>query len=212
MKTRLILLFTVLSLGILSCSKYPADTGRLTEDFVVYTKYNTANNFQQYTTFAIVDSIDYISPKDSGRYLNPQISGLLERISSNMVARGYTKVSHDQQPDLGITVSAVKTTTTTVYYPGWYWDDPGYYNPYYWGYPGYGYYYPFYPTYISSYSAGSLIIDLIDFKNPTPDNKYAVEWSVFIRALLTGNHTDSQIQTAIDQAFTQTPAIKKTSK
>jgi hypothetical protein len=205
MKTKLFIIIAAISMAFASCTKYPPDSGRLTEDLVVYTKYNTSANFNQYKTFAIVDSISYVSTIDSGKVMNDNTKAVLDRIVKNMESRGFSKVSHLNNPDLGINVGVVKTTNVDVYYPGWYW---GYYDPYYWGYPGGGYYYPYYPTYITSYSAGSLLIDLVDFKNPTADNKFPVEWMVFIRALVTDNHSISQIQTSIDQAFTQTPAIK----
>jgi hypothetical protein len=208
MKTKLLIIVAAISMAFASCSKYPPGTGRLTEDFVVYTKYNTSANFNEYKTFAIVDSISYISTRDSGRVLNDNARAVLNRIVSNMESRGFTKVSHTEHPDLAIEVGAVKTTNVDVYYPGWYW---GYYDYYYWGYPGSGYYYPYYPTYISTYNAGTLLIDMVDFKNPTADMKYPVQWMVCIRALLTSDHTISQVNTSIDQAFTQTPAIRTSS-
>jgi hypothetical protein len=207
MKTKLLIVIAAISMAFASCTKYPPDAGRLTEDLVVYTKYNTSANFNLYKTFAIVDSITYVSTIDSGKVMNDGTKAVLDRIVKNMESRGFTKVNHLAQPDLGINVGVVKTTNVDVYYPGWYW---GYYDPYYWGYPGGGYYYPYYPTYITSYSAGSLLIDLVDFKNPTVGNKFPVQWMVFIRALVTDNHSISQIQASVDQAFTQTPAIKTT--
>jgi hypothetical protein len=209
MKTKLFILIAIISVAFAACTKYPPDSGRLTEDLVVYTKYNTAANFNQYKTFAIVDSITYVSTIDSGKVLNDDAKAVLDRIVSNMESRGFTLVSHTAHPDLGINVGVVKTTNVDVYYPGWYW---GYYDWYYWGYPGGGYYYPYYPTYVTSYSAGSVLIDLVDFKNPAVDGKFPVEWMVFIRALITDNHSISQIQMSIDQAFAQTPAIKTSSK
>ncbi|MCX6287581.1 MAG: DUF4136 domain-containing protein [Bacteroidetes bacterium] len=124
-----------------------------------------------------------------------------------MNARGFQQVAKSAKPDFGINVAGIKTTTTTVYYPGWYWGYPGYYPTGWWGY-GSGYYYPYYPTYYSSYSAGTLVIEMVNFKAITPSGQVPVVWNAFIRGLFTNTHTNSDVTNAIDQAFTQTPAIK----
>jgi hypothetical protein len=193
---------------ISSCTKYPATSDRLLEDLVVLTQYDVKTNFGLYKTFSIVDQIPYIKDNDSGYVTNPNAQAILDRISQNMIARGFTQVAHTANPDLGINVSVVEVTNVSVYYPGWYWGYPGYYPPDWWGYSGYGYYYPYYPVYYTSYTSGTLIIDMVNFKDLTPDNKIPVCWNAFIRALLTGTHTISDFNTAIDQAFTQTPQIK----
>lgn len=82
-----------------------------------------------------------------------------------MNAAGYTAANKDEA-DLGLQVSYV---ASTYYFHGYYNDGPwwGYY-PGYW-YPGYwggnwggGWYYPYPITY--SYSTGSLLADMINFK------------------------------------------------
>ena len=102
----------------------------------------------------------------------------------------------------------IKTTNTSVYYPGWWWGYPGYYYPPYWGYPNSYYYYPYYPTYITSYSTGTLLVDMFDFINISEDDQIPVAWFAYVRALLTGYHTIDQIKASIDQAFIQTPSLK----
>lgn len=209
MKTKLSLLFIAAGMIFLtSCSKYPPGVDRVQEDLVVYTQIDIQKDFNQFQTFSIVDSIAYIDSRDSGHYLTPEVQAILDRIVMNMEDRGFIKVSKDQNPDLGITVSVVKTTNTTVWYPGWYWGYPGYYPPYYWGWDDYWWYYPYYPTYITSYSSGTLIIDLADFVNITEDKQIPIAWFGYVRALLTGTHSLEQIEASIDQAFTQSPDLK----
>ncbi len=208
-------LITLISLGFIllaSCSKYPPETSRLAEDMVIYTKYDLTANFATYKTFAIVPNIAYIDGKDSSVLTDANAQALLGEITLNMENRGYKLTSRTSAPDLGINVTAIKNTSTTVYTPGWYWGYPGYYSPGWWGYPGYGYDYPYPPTYISSYSTGTLLIDLVDLKNKTTDNKVMIRWNAYIRALMTGNHTLDDIIKSIDQAFKQTPAIKASAK
>ncbi len=208
MKTKLSL-FVVIVLGIfVSCTKYPPDVTRLQEDLVIYTQVDIEKDINQFHTFSIVDSIAYIDNKDSSHILNANAQAVLDRIIQNMQNRGFVKVDKVDNPNLGITVSVIKTTNTSVYYPGWWWGYPGYYYPDYWGYPNSWYYYPYYPTYITSYSTGTLLIDMFDFVNITPDGKIPVVWFAYIRALLTGYHTLNEIEQSIDQAFVQTPSLR----
>jgi hypothetical protein len=205
---------SILAIGMLvlgSCTKYPDESTRLLEDLVVYSQYDVNVNFADYKTFAIVDSLGYQDANDSGRVLTPNAKAILDRITSNMIDRGFVQVAHNAipKPDLAIDVDYLKTTEVDVYYPGYYWG--GYYNPYYWGYGGYYYGYPYYPSYVSSYSAGSVFIDLFDLKYPTTDNKLYTRWSVYIRGLYTDAHTTTEINKSIDQAFTQTPSLKTSS-
>ena len=205
-----LLKLSFIALGILamaSCSKYPTASSRLLEDLAVLTQYDVNTNFGLYKTYSIVDSIYYITGKDSSMVLTPDAKAVLNQIIGNMNARGFKKVAKSAKPDLGINVAAIKTTTVTVYYPGWYWGYPGYYPAGWWGY-GSSYYYPYYPTYYSSYSAGTLVIEMVNFKDVTDNGQVPVVWDVFIRGLLTGTHTTSDVTGSIDQAFTQTPAIK----
>jgi Domain of unknown function (DUF4136) len=211
MKTKLLLFIAIGMLAITSCTKYPPSSGRLTEDLVIYTKYDVTVNFNDYKTFAIVPKITYIDGKDSTYLTDANAMALLKRIADDMVDRGFVQVDPSvANKDLGINVTAIKTTNTTVYYPGWYWGYPAYYSPGWWGYYGYGYGYPYYPTYVTSYSSGSVIIDLADFKFKTADNKIMIRWNAYIRALLTGSHTQAEILQSVDQAFTQTPSLKTT--
>lgn len=204
MKAKLVLLILCSGLFFYSCTKYPPSSIRLTEDMVIYTMYDTSTHFSQFKTFYISDTIKWIDSKDSGYYTDQRAQTLLNQITQNMTKRGYQKVALNVHPDLAFMVVAVKNVNTTVYYPGWYWGYPGYYPPWFWG--GGGYYYPYYPTYITSYATGTLMIDMADLKNigPKPDKKIWIRWNVYIRGLFTGDHTLSQIQQCIDQAFKQT--------
>jgi len=195
---------------MMSCATYPGMDSRLAEDLVDITKYDLGTNFKQFRTFSIVDSVVFIkNGKDSVRVLENQTRALLSEITGNMQARGYTLVDRKTgKPDLGINVSAIKVTNVSYYYPGWYWDYYGYYDPYYWGYPGYNYWYPYYPPAVSTYSTGTVIIDMLDLKNAAAhNNKLYVVWVAIIRGLLTGYHTEQDILTNVDQCFTQTPQI-----
>lgn len=132
-----------------------------------------------------------------------------------MNAAGYTRISEKEDADLGLQVSYV---ASTYYFQGYYNDGPwwGYY-PGYW-YPGYwggnwggGWYYPYPITY--SYSTGSLLADMVNLKNAPEGQKekLTVVWNAYISGLLGGssNLNVNRATTAINQAFTQSPYLKK---
>lgn len=211
MKTKLLLLVILAgSLMFTSCTKYPGVTDRLEEDMVVLTQYDTKANFGQYNTFAIPDSLVYYTDTDSGRIMNSNTNLIVSEIVKNMTDRGYARVEPNQNPDLAFNITLFKNTNIDVYYPGWYWGYWGYYPPDYWGWYGWDYYYPYYPVYVTSYTTGSVVIDLADLKNANPiTEQISVPWNVFIRALMTGYHTSAEITGSIDQAFIQTPQLTK---
>jgi hypothetical protein len=201
MKTKLILLFLGAGLILASCTKYPPSSERLLEDLAIYTKYDTTVDFRAFKTFYMSDSIIRVSDTDSGWVYNAQVTSLTGRIVQNLYDLGYTRTWNAKTTDLYLGVSYVVNVNVNVYYPGWYWGYPGYYPPDYWG--GGGYYYPYYPAYITSYSTGTVLIDMMDVQHQV-DNKIPVCWNAYIRGLVTGDHTTTQIQQSIDQAFDQT--------
>ena len=195
---------------MMSCANYPGLDSRLAEDLVDITKYDVGTSFTQFKTFSVVDSLTVINNfHDSTKVLTPQVLALLNQITWNMQARGYTLVDRKTgHPDLGINVGAVIVTSVSNYYPGWYWDY-GYYDPGFWGYPAYYYWYPYYPPAVSSYSTGTVIIEMLDLKNaPAHNNKLYVVWVAVVRGLLTGYHTTQDVLDNIDQCFAQTPQIR----
>ncbi|MCX6246007.1 MAG: DUF4136 domain-containing protein [Bacteroidetes bacterium] len=206
MKTKITLF--ILGLGLfftLGCSKYPPSSDRLLEDLAVITQYDTKVNFNDYKTFGIASSITKIDNKDTSELSNSVATSILDEISKQMTSRGFTKAAAGTLPDLGIQVVYYENTNVYTY---------SYYN-YWWGYPYsyYGYYYPYYPVYYSSYTTGLADIQLIDLKNPnvTTQQLY-LRWNAYIRGLVTGGHTTSEIINAVDMAFTQTPQLATSAK
>ena len=94
----------------------------------------------------------------------------------------------------------------------WWGYYPGYLYPGYWGGNwGGGWYYPYPITY--SYSTGSLLADMINLKNAPEGQKekLTVVWNAYISGLLggSGSLNVNRTTTAINQAFTQSPYLKK---
>src|SRR6187401_3582693 len=90
-----------------SCLKEP-DLSELTSDFIVITNYDKNAVFSSYQTFVMPPYVGAISdnPKDS---VLPANLGdpILAEVSKNLVARGYTKVTNTQSPNLGVIVTAL---------------------------------------------------------------------------------------------------------
>lgn len=197
MKKKLFVL--ILGAGIIAsaCTKYPPSSDRLLEDLVVMTQYDTKVDFNKYKTFTVAENVVKITGKDTTTIDNTVAQAVLDQIRANMISRGFVEVSGPIVPDFGLDVIYYENTYITAYYGGW-WG--GYYDPWW------GYYYPYYPTYYSTYTSGTALIELIDLKYPQ-NNKLYIRWNAYIRGLLTGYHTTSEITHAVDQAFIQTPQI-----
>ena len=115
---------------------------------------------------------------------------------------GYTLVSKDENPDLGVDVSHIIQTSTGVISYGDYWGDyGGYWDPYYWGYPGYGYYIP-YAYSVYQIRQGALAVDILDLKNAEANKNINIIWTGLIRGsgILNASVADSQVKTLFDQS------------
>ncbi len=201
----------VMMLGLfiaVSCEKYP-DSGELNPDYLVTTDYKSDANFQSYSTFYISDSIRLVSDLTSDTvWKDADAKALVDQIVADMTARGYTRTNNLATASLGFQVTAVRDLYV-VYGadPYWWW-----YYPYWdWGWYPYYPYYP-YPYYISySYVTGALMIELADLQNKDALGKVPMVWNVFTTGLLYSNtqYNMQLVEQAIDQAFTQSPYLKK---
>ena len=201
------LLFLLFLSTLFSCRKYP-DTGQLSNSFVVQTSQEPGANFGSYKTYYISDTIAAIAtdPNDS-LWFDNDAKQLVDAVKTNMNARGYTFVaSSHANPDLGLGLTVIKDLNIGVIYPGYWW---GYWGGCYWGYCGYPPYYPWYGGgIVYSVPTGTLVLDMIDLKNASADEKLSVPWGSVMSGGL-GNSNDIQLGIeAIDQAFAQSPYIQ----
>lgn len=194
---------------LVACQPEP-DSKELYDELVVSTNYDPEANFAAYNTYAIpTDTIGLISNNSSDTLITSPKSSfprpVLEAINSALASRGYTRVARSENPDLGINVLVVNDFNVfqQVVYP-----DP-YYSNYYSGYYGYNswYYYPYVNTY--AYDTGVLIIEIVDLKNKTPDNKVRVVWDAYLGDVYSTINLIDQTVAGIDQAFKQSPYISK---
>lgn len=194
-----------------ACQTEP-DSAELIDQLVVSTNYDPEADFASYSTYAIpTDTIGFVSNTvDDTIITSPESTfprHVLNIINENMGARGYTKVARNADPDLGINVMVVNDYNVfqEIVYPNYY----GYPGSYYSGYYGYGsyYYYPYVNTY--AYNTGVLIIEIVDLKNRTPDNKVKVVWDAYMGDVYSTIDREAQTEEGIDQAFIQSPFIQK---
>jgi hypothetical protein len=207
-----ILLIPAVILLAVACHKEPyLDSDN---EYLVYTAPGKEATFTSFTTFDIADSLLIIGQSKKPEYSqSANALALIQAVRTNMESMGYIYTPDNPEADLGIQMTyVVKTERYVQYYndPYWWLDYPGYWSPGYWG--NYiGFYYPYPVTY--SYSTNALMIDMVDLTAPMTGNEaLEVVWSTYIGGPSTGSVTVDVdlMKAAIDQAFVQSPYLKKT--
>ncbi len=204
MKKSIYILMAVFAL--VACRRDP-DLGELSSDFLVFTNYDTAANFNEFVTYYMPDSIMIIGDRDIPEYWTGiNAEAILETYADNMGMCGYLRVSDKEEADLGLQISYIESVSYFVdYYSSPYWWNayPGYWWPGYWG-DWSDWYYP-YPV-VYSYSVGSLLTEMVDLTAETgPERKLPVVWNSFLSGLLSGSDSFNVTLTvrAVDQSFIQ---------
>lgn len=191
-----------------SCTKDPIKNLSAEESRLYITNHDSTVNFSSFKTFSISDSVAIISNNHLQEKTHDAYdSALITAFSNAMVQRGFTRVTKDQNPDLGINVNNIINTYTgyvdySDYYSGYY----GYWDPYYWGYPGYGYY----GSYIGTYQVneGVVSIDMFDLKDASANGKIKSVWNGVLRGA--GIFNSNNIATSVQALFDQSTYIKVT--
>ena len=204
MKRLLLLLSATAGLSILytGCAKQPLNNLSTDESRIYITDHDSTINFANFKTFSISDSVAVIRNGGSFKELNSVDSAYISSVSKYMEQAGYTLVSNKQNPDLGVNVNHIISTTTGVISYGDYWDGYGdYWDPYYWGYSGYGYYVP-YAYSVYQISEGAIATDILDLKDASANKKIDVIWTGLIRGsgIFNASTADSQVQALFDQS------------
>ena len=200
----IVLIATVFMLG--SCTKDPVSKLSSEESRIYITNHDSTANFSSFKTFSISDSVAIISNSHLREKTHDAYDSLLIAVITNaMVQRGYTLVTKDQNPDLGINVNnIINTYTGYVDYGNYYDDYYGYLDPYYWGYAGYGYY----GSYIGTYQVneGVISIDMFDLKDASASGKIKSVWNGVIRG--EGIFQNASVGTNVQALFDQSAYIK----
>ena len=192
-----------LGICVLLAACHPTGVDSINDYSTVTTTHDATFNFAAARTYSLPNQVISVGVPDAGTPpipVNPQTqNAILSSIQTQMNARGYTQVPPSANPDLIATAALLQVTNITYYYDYWcaYW----------------GYYYPCYPYYppvagISSYTVGTIAIDLA---TPQPtSNKYGGVWTAIVRGVSSGSvNTDSaRIASGVAQAFIQSPYVE----
>ncbi|MGN6297214.1 MAG: DUF4136 domain-containing protein [Ginsengibacter sp.] len=204
MKRILTLLIGLASSAVLlnSCTKDPVANLTDEESRIYITDHDSTTNFSNFKTYSISDSVAVIQDGKTEMELSDVDAAYISAVKKYMNQAGYTLVSKDENPDLGVDVSHIIQTSTGVISYGDYWGNyGGYWDPYYWGYPGYGYYIP-YAYSVYQIRQGALAVDILDLKNAEANKNINIIWTSLIRGsgILNTSVADSQVKALFDQS------------
>src|SRR5215213_773481 len=115
MKRNLLWCVPILCFVIMSCRKDPINNLTEEESRIYITNYDTSARFNSYRTFSILDSVAVISNNQLQTHERRDIDAqFISAVASALIVRGYTRVSRDQNPDLGVAISRITNTSTNV--------------------------------------------------------------------------------------------------
>lgn len=208
-----IIFISALALLAAACHKepYPQDSDN---EYLVYTSPSKDVNFASFRTFDLADSLLIIGQSEKPVYSQSnEALALIQQVRTNMENLGYIYTPDNPDADLGVQMTyIIKTERYVKYYndPYWWLDYPGYWPSGYWG-NWTGFYYPYPVTY--TYTTNALLTDIVDLtgeeKEGTP---LEVVWTSYIggSAGSTLRGDIQRMKVSIDQAFAQSPYLKKT--
>ena len=196
-----------------ACEKLP-DTDELDNDYLVYTNHDDKTDFKMFSTFYVPDSvliIDNSSNKPKYLYNTPASDIIIANYIKGMENAGYIRTEDKNNADLGLQISYIENTYRFRDFSAspWWYGYPWYWDYTYWGNWG-GWYWPYSITY--SYSTGSVLGELIDISDtPSTSKTLRVVWTSYITGLLNNNGAlnTTYVQKAIEQAFVQSPYLKR---
>lgn len=219
--------FTVMAafVVLMMASCYPDDSLSYDETDIVMTGYYDSVDFHTLNTYYMSDTVYPIREDSTDKSLIDNNNMIIDLIAQNMATAGYTRITEvaNDTPDVRIYTAAISVTNVSVgtwypYYPGWGWGwgwgwksserGTDYYYPGYPGYypPGWGWGYPYY----SSYTTGTLVIEMYDPNNIRvfeTDTVTPIYWEAGINGVLSSSDSD-RITKSINKAFEMSPEIK----
>jgi hypothetical protein len=167
------------------------------------------------TTYYMPDSLGWIidgeNPDNNDTISINENEFVLEQIALNLSSLGYERldtIDDNNQPDIVVFANALVIINASIsYLPTYPW-----WGGYYPWWPGYGYYYPWgYTPVVSSYTTGTVIISMVDYKNMDVGNKQLeVVWTAGMNGLLRSTESSNKqfITKSINQAFSQSPYLR----
>lgn len=202
----------ILIISLTGCSVRP-DLGELVKNMVVQTSAAENIDFGNYVTFAIPqDTLGLLSNVTQDTLITGNYARVTtEKMVEKLLQAGYNLVDKVNDPDLGVNAFILDNQgvfQSYSYSPGFL-GYPGYFYPGYYGYGGFGGYYGYPIIQNYSYQTGTMVIELVDLKNRTPDNKVQVVWVAKIGDVYTSDDALGNMVKSINQAFEQSPYLKR---
>ena len=212
--TQFVMLFSILTLFFAS-GCYPDKIDYVDEYDVAATVHDETVDFSSYTTFSVIDTIIHLTEdrEDDPNFTREHDQFIIDLFRENMINVGYTELESPDslnRPDLILLIEALSSD----YYSYYYYD--------YWSwYPGWGYWYPGYPWYpsypwygggyVSTYSTGTLMVEMADLDKFDPENStLGFVWTGLADGLLVkSSSTRARLETQINQMFIQSPYLQK---
>lgn len=205
MKIKLMLVIFVGAL-VSACAWGPGgDMDETRDQILTIARKTEAVDFNQFNSFAITDSVTVVNNGKKTRLCNDTTDLIIAQVVRNMNMNGYTQVEVDENPDLLVDLAYIQRTNTYMY-PG-YWNDwDWWWNYNYFPWFGWDSYYPYQmPVFITSYTTGSLVIEVADVVNVATESSVPIVWHGLVREILNGKHTQQELISAIDEVFTILP-------
>ena len=175
---------------------------------VIITQYDTDKDFSTFVTYFLVDSIEHIVPEgEEDNITHEYDQQILDRVAKNMNNLNYQQII--DTTGVGLPDLALKVSVTTTIWQGWSYY-PGWWGGWWGGYPpGWG---PWYPGYVvpTSFSTGTVLVDMYDMGAYIPDpNVVPTIWVAGIDGLLGDSKTNTEyrLDRDIDQSFRQSPYL-----
>jgi len=222
--SKLIIAILAFSLTGLLSGCYPDKIDYVEEYDMAGSMFDEEADFSLYTTFHVVDTVMHMTDdgEDDPNLSRENDQFILDLVNQNMMDLGYTQMVNPDSTnpaDVELLVQAV-TTDFYTYYSNW-WYYWGYYPG--WGYPGWGGYYPgysWYPGYpwypgggyYTSYSTGTLIIEMLDNALLNSEERPSVIWMGLVDGLLSYSSAASskpRLTKQINQVFVQSPYLQQ---
>jgi hypothetical protein len=212
-------------LSLATCNAFPDASERLDDD-LVFTSAAPNADFKAYQTFAVDPDVHLATVREDGTVESTTLErgesdAIVARVATNLEQRGFRRVSPNETPDLGITLTAISGLAVGAV-TGYWWGT----YAWYWGFPGWGYYYPYEVAY--AYRTGTLVLETVDLVagrklypgGALPDASLPdagpgsgglpVVWGMLAYKAFVDDDSSVRTQTvttAIDQAFIQSPYL-----
>lgn len=200
-------LFLVLSFVVGSCSYFNDGYEETLDQFVSVAYKSPDADFSKYQTYSVSDALLYVDGEKSNRLPSTLANRLSAVVKEEMNALGYKLSPVGVPADLLVDLVFIKNTITSVtpVVPGYWWDWDWWWSEYYPYDPFFPYYpYPIYPI-TSSYSTGSLVIEMVDVTSVSKNDKAPVVWHGLIRSILSNDGIKNGGEDAIAKCFEMMP-------